>query len=239
MMERRTDPTHDYILELTGKERPRVLFVGTATGDEQAYTLSFYKTYDSDRCAPHHLTLFHRDLDDLEGFVRGFDVIHVGGGNTANMLDVWRRQGLDRIMQAMWDDPASNVVFTGGSAGGICWFEGGTTDSYGPTLQVLPEGLGFVRGSFCPHYDAEDQRQPLFHAALLAGELSTGYAVGNLQSLHFRRDDGGEPVFVTALSPVADPLAFRVEAVDGRIVETSLPVRVLEGGTPIVTGPSA
>lgn len=239
MMERRTDPTHDYILELTGKERPRVLFVGTATGDEQAYTLSFYKTYDSDRCAPHHLTLFHRDLDDLEGFVRGFDVIHVGGGNTANMLDVWRRQGLDRIMQAMWDDPASNVVFTGGSAGGICWFEGGTTDSYGPTLQVLPEGLGFVRGSFCPHYDAEDQRQPLFHAALLAGELSTGYAVGNLQSLHFRRDDGGEPVFVTALSPVADPLALRVEAVDGRIVETSLPVRVLEGGTPIVTGPSA
>lgn len=239
MMERRNDPTHEYILQLTGKERPRVLFVGTATGDEQAYTLSFYKTYDSDRCAPHHLTLFHRDLDDLAGFVKGFDVIHVGGGNTANMLDVWRRQGLDEIMREMWDDPASNTVFTGGSAGGICWFEGGTTDSYGPTLQVLPEGLGFLHGSFCPHYDAEDQRQPLFHDALLKGELATGYAVGNLQSLHFERAGGGAPEFVTAISPVDPPLALRVEAVNGEIVETPLPVRVLEGTGPIVKGPSA
>jgi dipeptidase E len=150
------------------------------------------------------------------------------------MLDVWRRQGLDRIMREMWDDPASNVVFTGGSAGGICWFEGGTTDSFGPTLQVLPEGLGFLRGSFCPHYDAEDQRQPLFHRALLSGELGTGYAVGNLQSLHFEGDR-----FVTAVSPVADPLALRVEAVDGRIVETPLAARVLDAASPIVRGPSS
>mgnify|MGYP003434669019 FL=1 len=140
MMQRGNDPTHDFILGLTGKRRPRVLFVGTATGDDASYIVSFYATYDSDRCAPHHLPLFHRTVDDLASYVRGFDVIHVGGG--------------------------------------ICWFEGGTTDSYGPTLQVLPEGLGLVPGSFCPHYDAEDQRQPLFHAALLSGELGTGYAVG-------------------------------------------------------------
>ena len=165
LMDRRSDPTHEYILRLTGKVRPRVLFVGTATGDDPAYILSFYQTYDSDRCAPHHLPLFHRPMDDLAGFVRDFDVIHVGGGNTANMLDVWKRQGLDVIMRELWEDPASNVVFTGGSAGGICWFEGGTTDSYGPTLQVLPESLGFLPGSFSPHYDAEDQRQPLFSAA--------------------------------------------------------------------------
>jgi peptidase E len=234
MMERRADPTHDYILRLTGKERPRVLFVGTATGDEPAYTLSFYKTYDADRCAPHHLTLFHRDLDDLEGYVRGFDVIHVGGGNTANLLDVWKRQGLDEILRGMWHDEGSNVVFTGGSAGGICWFEGGTTDSYGPTLQVLPEGLGFLPGSFCPHYDAEDQRRPLYHRALIDGTLPAGYAVGNLQSLHFRGDE-----LVTAISPVEDPLALRVEARDGRIVETQLPTTVLEGRGPIAVGPSA
>jgi peptidase E len=234
MMERRTDPTHDYILGLTGTERPRVLFVGTATGDDAAYILSFYRTYDSDRCAPHHLTLFHRDLDDLAGFVGGFDVIHVGGGNTANMLDVWRRQGLDEILRERWEDPASNVVFTGGSAGGICWFEGGTTDSYGPTLQVLPEGLGFLAGSFCPHYDAEDQRRPLYHRALIDGTLPAGYAVGNLQSLHFDGDD-----LVTAISPVEEPLALRVEARDGQIVETPLPVRVLEASAPIVAGPSA
>ena len=76
MMERRNDPTHDYILRLTGKDRPRVLFVGTATGDDTAYIVSFYSTYDSDRCAPHHLPLFHRAVDDLAGFVKGFDVIH-------------------------------------------------------------------------------------------------------------------------------------------------------------------
>ncbi|WP_395245215.1 Type 1 glutamine amidotransferase-like domain-containing protein [Agromyces sp. MMS24-K17] len=239
MMERRADPTHGYILELTGKERPRVLFVGTATGDDTAYIVSFYSTYDSDRCAPHHLPLFHRAVDDLAGFVKGFDVIHVGGGNTANMLDVWKRQGLDEILRERWEDPASNVVFTGGSAGGICWFEGGTTDSYGPTLQVLPEGLGFLEGSFCPHYDAEDQRQPLFHRALLDGDLSTGYAVGNLQSLHFTNAGGAAPEFVTAISPVEDPLALRVEAVDGRIVETPLPAKVLASTGPIVKGPSS
>ncbi|AMB60133.1 peptidase E [Microterricola viridarii] len=226
LMERRNDPTHDYILELTGKQRPRVLFVGTATGDDPVYTLSFYQTYDSDRCAPHHLPLFHRTVDDLAGLVRGFDVIHVGGGNTANMLDVWKRQGLDSILREMWEDPDSNTVFTGGSAGGICWFEGGTTDSYGPTLQVLPESLGFLPGSFSPHYDAEDQRQPLYHAALRTGELGAGYAVGNLQSVHFT-NSGGSGEFVRAISPVDDGLALTVAAVDGQIVETPLPITVL------------
>ena len=165
--------------------------------------------------------------------MKGFDVIHVGGGNTANMLDVWKRQGLDEIMREMWEDPDSNVVFTGGSAGGICWFEGGTTDSYGPTLQVLPEGLGFLHGSFCPHYDAEDQRRPLFHASLLSGELATGYAVGNLQSLHFENSE-----FVTAISPVENALALRVEAIDGKIVETELATEILTGSGPITKGPS-
>ncbi|MBT9410081.1 Type 1 glutamine amidotransferase-like domain-containing protein, partial [Salmonella enterica] len=98
----------------------------------------------------------------------------------------------------------------------------------------LPEGLGFLHGSFCPHYDAEDQRRPLFHASLLSGELSTGYAVGNLQSLHF---ENGE--FVTAVSPVENALALKVEAVDGEIVETELPVQILSGSAPIVKGPSS
>ena len=93
---------------------------------------------------------------------------------------------------------------------------------------------GFLHGSFCPHYDAEDQRQPLFHASLLSGELATGYAVGNLQSLHF---EGSE--LVTAISPVEDPLALRVEAVDGRIVETPLPTEVLASTGTIAKGPSS
>lgn len=222
MMDRRSDPTHDYVLELTGKQRPRVLFLGTATGDRPDYILSFYTTYDSDRCAPHHLPLFARDRDELGDWIRGFDVIHVGGGNTANMLDVWRRQGVDEILRGMFHDPANrDVVFTGGSAGGICWFEGGTTDSYGPTLQLLPEGLGLIPGSFSPHYDAEqDQRRPLVHRALLDGDLPEGWACGNLDSLHF---DGTE--FVEAVSPVQETLALRLVVEDGAVVEKPLPVR--------------
>ncbi|GAA2534195.1 Type 1 glutamine amidotransferase-like domain-containing protein [Microbacterium mitrae] len=223
MMDRRDDPTHEYILSLTGKSRPRVLFVGTATGDRPDYIVSFYQTYHSDRCAPHHLPLFNRDRDDLRSWITDFDVIHVGGGNTANMYDVWRRQGVWQILTDMFNDPANeNVVFTGGSAGGICWFDGGTTDSFGPTLQVLPEGLGFVSGSFSPHYDAEGQRRPLVHAALLAGELGEGWACGNLDSLHF---NGGE--LVEAISTAIEPMALTLSVENGAVVETPLPVRAL------------
>ena len=98
---------------------------------------------------------------------------------------------------------------------------------------MLPEGLGFLHGSFCPHYDAEDQRRPLFHASLLSGELATGYAVGNLQSLHFENSE-----FVTAISPVENALALRVEAIDGKIVETELATEILTGSGPITKGPS-
>jgi len=232
MMDRKGDPLHDYILRLTGKERPKVLFLGTATGDDPGYIVSFYETYTSDRCAPAHLRLFHRSITDLRKYMLGFDVFHVGGGNTANMYDVWHRQGVDEILREAWDD---GKVMTGGSAGGICWFHGGTTDSYGPILQVLPEGLGFVDGSFCPHYDAEDQRRPLFHQALLDGKLPIGYGVDNLVSVHFH---GAE--LVGAVSSQPDGKAVQVEAVNGKIAETRLPVRVLETSADAAyAGPSA
>ena len=146
-----TTRLHDYVLELTGKSNPAVLFLGTATGDDPGYIVSFYETFNSARCRPRHLNLFNREHDDITELMVGADVVHVGGGNTANMLDVWKRQGVDLLLhQAL----ARGAVLTGGSAGGICWFEGGTTDSYGPTLRALSEGLGMVKGSFCPHYDS-------------------------------------------------------------------------------------
>jgi peptidase E len=147
--------------------------------------------------------------------VLGVDVIHVSGGNTANMLDVWRRHGLDAVLREAW---AAGAVMTGGSAGGICWFAGGTTDSFGPELRVLPEGLGFVPGSFCPHYDAEDQRRPLFPQAVLSGLLPDGYGVDNLVSLHF---DGTS--YVEAVSSVPGGRAVQVSASGGQIAEKELP----------------
>ncbi|GAB2528615.1 Type 1 glutamine amidotransferase-like domain-containing protein [Nocardia heshunensis] len=230
MMDRRGDPLHDFILGLTGKPRPRVLFLGTATGDNSDYTVSFYETYNSDRCAPFHLRLFSRGITDLREYILSMDVIHVGGGNTANMLDVWRRQGVDVLLREAWENGA---VMTGGSAGAICWFQGGTTDSYGPTLQILPEGLGLLAGSCCPHYDAEDQRQPLYHRAIQKGELPPGYAIDNMVSLHFH---GGE--LIDAVSSNVHGRAWRVAADGDRVVETPIPVRHLVSTGGPMTGPS-
>jgi peptidase E len=114
-------------------------------------------------------------------------------------------------------------VLTGGSAGGICWFEGGTTDSFGPTLQVIAEGLGMVKGSFCPHYDSGEQRRPLFHAALLEGALPDGYAAWDRAAIRF--DAAGQ--LVEALSPQPGARALKVYVGDGQVVEEDLPCRYL------------
>lgn len=220
VMDRRTDPMHDYILELTGKPHPAVLFLGTATGDDPGYIVSFYETFNSTRCRPRHLNLFNREHDDITELVVGADVVHVGGGNTANMLDVWRRQGVDQLLhQAL----AQGAVLTGGSAGAICWFEGGTTDSWGPTLQVLREGLGMVKGSFCPHYDSGEQRRPLYHAAVREGVLPDGYAAWDRAAIRF--DAAGQ--LVEAVSPQPSARVFRVYLKDGEVVEEDLPCRLL------------
>lgn len=219
-MDRRNDPLHDYVLELTGKSNPAVLFLGTATGDDPGYIVSFYETFNSARCRPRHLSLFNREHDDITELMVGADVVHVGGGNTANMLDVWKRQGVDLLLhQAL----ARGAVLTGGSAGGICWFEGGTTDSYGPTLQALSEGLGMVKGSFCPHYDSGQQRRPLFHAALLDGALPDGYAAWDRAAIRF--DAGGG--LVEAVTAQQGASALKVFVSGGLVVEEELPSRYL------------
>jgi dipeptidase E len=222
VMDRHKDPLHQYTLELTGKERPRILFLGTGTGDDPNYIVSFYETYTAERCRPAHLRLFHISEPDIHAFVTAHDIIHVGGGNTANALDVWRRQGVDRALRDAWEGGA---VMTGGSAGGLCWFEGGTTDSFGPELKVLEDGLAFVEASFCPHYDAEDDRKPLFHQAILDGTLSSGYAVYNRVALRF---DGTD--LVGAVSSEEGGRALKVFKDGDRIVEEDIPIDFLGTG---------
>jgi peptidase E len=219
LMERRDDPHHSFVLGLTGKDRPRVLFLPTATGDDASYIVRFYETYDADRCVPFHLRLFDRSVRELREFVLSFDVITVGGGNTANLLDVWRRQGLDILLREAWERGA---VLTGGSAGALCWFEGGTTDSWGLPYRVLADGLGLLAGSLCPHYDGEDARRPVYREALLSGALPGGYGVDDLVGLHFRGTR-----FAEAVSSSPSGSALRIDAVGGEIVETRLPVRLL------------
>jgi dipeptidase E len=210
----------DFMLELARVARPRVCFIGTASPHKPEYLDTFYDSFRRRACKPTHLELFGVPEDPAEQVARQ-DVIYVGGGNTANMLDVWQRQGVDRLLFQALDRGA---VLTGGSAGGLCWFEGGTTDSYGPTLQLLHEGLGMIKGSYCPHYDAEDQRRPIFHAALLDGSLEMGYASWNGVAIRFT--PAGEVVEAVTSEPGGR--ALKVYALDGKIVEEDISCRVLE-----------
>lgn len=212
----------DHILRLArerrGRERPRVCFVPTASGDSEGYVAGFYAVF-ARRSEATHLNLFGRTVVDLDTFVLEQDVVYVGGGNTANLLAVWRVHGLDRILARAWE---TGVVLAGTSAGSNCWFEGSTTDSFGP-LAALPDGLGFLPGSHSPHYDSEPGRRPTYQRLVAEGVLSDGYAVDDGVGLVFA---GTELAEVVTLRPEAR--AYRVvRGLDERAIETELPVRYL------------
>jgi dipeptidase E len=207
----------DLVLGLTGRERPRVCFLPTASGDSAEYVVAFYEAF-RERAQPSHLELFGVPRADPAGFLLTQDVVYVGGGNTANMLAIWRVHGIDSALREAWE---RGVVLAGISAGSICWFEWGVTDSFGEELAPL-RCLGFLRGSNCPHYDSEERRRPTFRQLVAAGELPAGVAADDGVALHF---DGDE--LVEAVSARDGAGAFRVERGADGAVETPLPVRRL------------
>jgi dipeptidase E len=213
----------DALLDLArrarGRDRPRVCFLATASGDAEGYIADFHAAFEH-RAVTSHLALFQRTIQDIDAFLLDQDVIYVGGGNTANMLAIWRIHGVDRALRAAWE---TGVVMAGLSAGSLCWFEGGTTDSFGPDLAVLDDGLGFVAGSHCPHYDGEAGRRPLYQGLIADGRLPPGYAADDGAALVFR---DGELHDVVTSRPAAR--AYRVErGPDGTAVETELDTRYL------------
>ncbi len=217
-MEPENPALDDYILGLTGRTQPKVSFVPTASGDADAYLLRFYQSFADGRCRASHLALFQRSVDDLRAYVLSQDVIYVGGGNTANLLAVWRAHGLDVILHQAW---TAGVVLCGVSAGALCWFQGGVTDSFGTQLAVLRDGLGLLPGSHCPHYDGEAQRRPAYHRCIEEG-LSAGIAADDGCGLHF---EGTALAEIIASRPQAR--AYKVERSASGIVETALPARLL------------
>jgi len=170
---------HDYVLALTGQDRPRVLFVPTATGDEEAVSVWFYDQFAL-RTEASTLPTFPWPPANLRELVLGQDAICVSGGNTANMLAIWRVHGIDELMREAWEN---GVVLFGASAGMICWFEAGVTDSFGPQLEGM-DCLGFLPGSACPHYDGEEQRRPRYRE-LVDGGFPEGVAADDGVALHF------------------------------------------------------
>ncbi len=209
-----------YFLEQTGRKRPKVLFVGTAGGDAEAGRLRFYAGFSQFACKPAHLTFFARTPRDLESLALEQDAIFVGGGNTRSMLALWHDWGFDNCLRKAWE---RGTVLGGGSAGSICWFAYGVTDSLAGPLTALP-CLGFLTGSNCPHYDSEKQRRPTFRNLVAKGSVPDGVAADDGVALHYI---DGRLARVVSSRPRAK--AYRVTRSGKRAMERRLPTHYLGG----------
>jgi peptidase E len=208
----------DYVLGLTGRDNPKVLYLPTAAADADSNIVSFYDRF-AGRAGTTHLKLFGAPDPSLwRPLVQEQDVILVSGGNTANALAIWRSHGVDSALREAWE---SGTILCGSSAGMICWFECSVTDSFGAQLGPLRDGLGFLPGSACPHYDSEPRRRPLYRELVAAG-FPAGYAAEDGVGLHFEGTALRE-----AVTDVGGRRAYRVEMVAGAVRETELPVRLL------------
>ena len=215
----------DYVLSIArtvrATARPRVCFLPTASGDDDGYVTSFYEAFAT-RAEASHLRLFTRTAMPIDELLLGQDVIYVGGGNTANMLAIWRLHGVDQILLESW---RRGIVMAGVSAGSMYWFECGVTDSFGPGLAALHDGFGILAGAYCPHCDGEERRRPTFHALVAEGEprgLPAGLAADDEAAIHFV---GSEIAEIVTSRP--DARAYRVESIDGSTRETPLEARYL------------
>jgi peptidase E len=208
----------NYILKQSRRSPPRVCFVPTASGDNALYIEHFYRHFDG-RCIPVHLSLFARTVADLTAFLVEQDIVYVGGGNTANLLAVWRAHRCDDALRVA---AQNGVVLAGVSAGALCWFMSGLTDSFGPPLTVLERGLRLISMSGCPHYDADPARRRRFHELIANGRLAPGVAIDNGAGVHFV---DGDVARVVASHPGAT--AYAVDCADGQVRERALPSHYL------------
>ena len=215
-----------HALELSGRRSPRACVLNTAMGDDPGTFVRMYSWLSAIAAHPSHLQLFPMpNVADPEDLLLSQDVIFVGGGSVANMVAVWRVHGLDRVMRQAWE---RGIVLAGVSAGALCWFEGGTADSFGPALRPFTAGLALLAGSYCPHYSSEPGRRPLYESLVAAGSLPGGIACDDGTAAHFADDTLAE---IVADRPGA--FGYRVEHDGaGGATETRLPARLLPGHGP-------
>ncbi len=210
-----------YMAELTGKDRPRLCYLPTASADRESGIIRWYES-----CAP--LNVFplvqqsfissYRMDQSWEDALLSMDGIVVSGGNTLNQQAIWRVQGIDEILREAWD---RGIVLGGASAGSLCWFEEGTTDSR-PQEVTKIECLGFLRGSHSPHYDSEAVRRPTYHRLIRSGELKPGYACDNDAGIYFVDNEVSRVVKTREEASV-----YYVALEGGQIIETELPAEMI------------
>lgn len=206
-------PLLRFFIGLTGKQNPKVCLLPTASGDAAESIVAWYDLLNQLDCRPRHLRLFHPSrVEDFEKVLLDMDAVFVGGGNTLNMLAVWRDQGIDQVLRKAW---TKGIVLGGSSAGAICWFRRGCSDSRPGRLTAV-DGLGWLPGSACPHFNHE-KRRTAFQEMVLAGELPDALAF----------DDGVGVLFedetrVRVVSSLPKAGAYAVRRRDGRVEATAL-----------------
>lgn len=213
---RHTVPFLDYMAKATGKNTPNICFIPTASGEDPEYIKSFYEVCSQIDVVPHVMSVWINSYDQKESFdkiIQRMDAIVVGGGNTLNMLAIWKAQGIDIALKKAYDN---GVVMGGGSAGSLCWFNSGTTDSRPKELSIV-HGMSFIDKSHCPHYNSETSRRPLYHNNILSGKLSDGYACDDRSAIHFNDEE-----VHTSVSLDAENHSYYVYLNNGAIQEDRL-----------------
>jgi peptidase E len=221
-MDFRLGPAYRYAADLAAAgASPRVCIVATAVGDSTEWLTAFYSAFGRAGWRPNHLALFPEpNVPDITEHLLAHDVVWVAGGSVANLLSLWRTHAVDEAMRTAWQ---AGVVLMGVSAGSVCWFVGGTTDSFGLPLRPVTDGLGFLPYSNSPHHDAEEQRRPAIHRLIADEALPDGYATDNGTGLVF---EGTE--LVDCVAELDGVNAWRIaRQLDGTVQESALPIRVL------------
>jgi len=211
-----------YTALLTGKKTPQLCFVPTASGDDEAYVEKWEAVCAELGLEPNVLRVWINSYEHQETFaeiIGRMDAIIVGGGNTLNMLAIWKAQGIDVLLRKAYEN---GVVMGGGSAGSLCWFNGGTTDSRPKDLSIV-HGMTFIDKSHCPHFNSEKSRRPLYHHNILTGALSDGYAVDDRAAIHFV--DG---LVENTVALDAHNKAYFVYRKEGKIIEEQLKSSIIE-----------
>ncbi len=206
-------------LELSKKERPKVCFIMTASGDDASYIARSYESMSELNVDVTHLSLFPQPNADVEERIMQSDLIWVGGGSVANLLAVWKLHNLGIHLKNAWE---KGTVLAGVSAGSICWFKGGTTDSFGPELKPVSNGLAFLPYANGVHYDSEEQRRPLLHSLIKNGTFDIAFATDDYTGIVFENENPIEVVSDVSKAKDKIPSAYKVELINNEVLETKL-----------------
>ncbi len=210
-----------YMAELTGKDRPRLCYLPTASADRESGIIRWYENCASLNVVPFVQRSFISSYSMEQSWrdvLLSMDGIVVSGGNTLNQQAIWKVQGIDKVLNEAWD---RGIVLGGASAGSLCWFEEGTTDSR-PQEVTKIECLGFLRGSHSPHYDSEAVRRPAYHRLIQSGELKPGYACDNDAGIYFVDNKVSRVVKTREEASV-----YYVALKAGKVVERKLPAEMI------------